>query len=489
MEVKHNDFEVRKMKFFKFVFCCLLAVNFCVLSLFAQNKPPKNNPAVITSLALSKKSVKICDCQPGQRPPGPAVCDVPTVTVRTIAADPENDKLTYDYTVSGGRITGTGANVKWDLSGVQPGTYTITAVVDDGSGVRGDPRTETVEVVMIYDACRQADECPELTVTGPTSAMRPGDRMTFTARISGGTQDDLSYQWTVDKGKIVSGQGTPTITVGTEGLNDETITARVSVRGDFMETCQVEASESGVIIGIPQPREVARLTNPNCDYHMAVLDSFFNDLQNDPTATGYIITFGTARAVTRMERQLRTYIRFRNFPAGRIVLVNGGISSELVIGHWIVPAGADSSSIGTDSPEPDVVKNSKEAPKPAEVKVEPEVEEPVFDPKEPYLFSEETYDGYVCYGGKREEIDLEGYAKILKEDPGSRGNIVIMLWTRKEYREKRREILKFLTGKGIARKRLRTFYVEGFGGVELWFLPCVKKGSNGECKKFRIAKQ
>jgi hypothetical protein len=44
-----------------------------------------------------------------------------------------DDNLVYSYKVSGGKITGQGAKVAWDLSGVKPGTYTITAFVDYGS--------------------------------------------------------------------------------------------------------------------------------------------------------------------------------------------------------------------------------------------------------------------------------------------------------------------------------------------------------------------
>lgn len=66
------------------------------------------------------------------------------ISVATTAVDPENDVLTYDYTISAGKIIGTGANVVWDLSGVKAGTYTITAGVDDGCGVCGETITKTV---------------------------------------------------------------------------------------------------------------------------------------------------------------------------------------------------------------------------------------------------------------------------------------------------------------------------------------------------------
>jgi len=68
------------------------------------------------------------------------------VTVTTTAVDPENDVLTYNYTVTAGKIRGTGAKVIWDLNGISPGTYSITVGVDDGCGICGQTKTRTVAV-------------------------------------------------------------------------------------------------------------------------------------------------------------------------------------------------------------------------------------------------------------------------------------------------------------------------------------------------------
>ncbi|HEY0083834.1 MAG TPA: hypothetical protein VGB61_13655, partial [Pyrinomonadaceae bacterium] len=52
----------------------------------------------------------------------------------------------YTWSTTGGRITGDGANVSWDLSGVQPGTYTASVEVDDGCGcIAFSSTTVTVE--------------------------------------------------------------------------------------------------------------------------------------------------------------------------------------------------------------------------------------------------------------------------------------------------------------------------------------------------------
>ena len=68
------------------------------------------------------------------------------IRVRTVATDPENDVLTYQYTVSGGKIIGTGAEVVWDLANTPVGTYTITAGVDDGCGICGKTVTKMVTI-------------------------------------------------------------------------------------------------------------------------------------------------------------------------------------------------------------------------------------------------------------------------------------------------------------------------------------------------------
>ncbi|PYU09442.1 MAG: flagellar motor protein MotB [Acidobacteria bacterium] len=53
-------------------------------------------------------------------------------------SDPDNDPLTYSYTATGGQVTGTGANVQFDSTGLQPGTYTVKCAVNDGHGGTAD---------------------------------------------------------------------------------------------------------------------------------------------------------------------------------------------------------------------------------------------------------------------------------------------------------------------------------------------------------------
>jgi outer membrane protein OmpA-like peptidoglycan-associated protein len=53
-------------------------------------------------------------------------------------SDPDNDPLTYSYTASGGQIVGSGSNVQFDSTGLQPGSYAVKCAVSDGRGGAAD---------------------------------------------------------------------------------------------------------------------------------------------------------------------------------------------------------------------------------------------------------------------------------------------------------------------------------------------------------------
>jgi hypothetical protein len=303
-----------------------------------------NQPAVINSIDVSEKTITK-PCAPGFQPREGVECrDDQTVNVRTNASDPEGDVITYNYTVSGGRIVGQGENVTWDLSGVNKGTYTITVAVDDGCGVCSETKTETVEVVDCD--CVQICECPTLTVDGPREGVKPGETMTFTANVVGGNQQSITYNWEVSQGTIESGQGTPQIVVGTEGLGQTTIRATVKITGDAGCNCTNEASETGIVVPLPNPELVDEFGPiPNNDVK-ARLDIFGGRLSNDPTATGYIVNYGSSSQVARREKLIRDYlVNNVGIDASRLVFVNGGIESAIRTRLWLVPAGADASTV------------------------------------------------------------------------------------------------------------------------------------------------
>jgi len=105
-----------------------------------------NNPPTTAVSASPSRVVLAADCGPDQRPSEGCTATDSTVQLAANATDPDGDTLLYTWSTTGGRITGDGANVSWDLSGVQPGTYTASVEVDDGCGcIAFSSTTVTVE--------------------------------------------------------------------------------------------------------------------------------------------------------------------------------------------------------------------------------------------------------------------------------------------------------------------------------------------------------
>ncbi len=267
--------------------------------------------------------------------------DKSTLGVKSTATNPANDQLLYNYTVSAGRIVGSGSNVSWDLSGAKAGTYTITSAVDNGCGLCGKTVTKTVTVKECTD-CPKPCVCPTLSVSGPSSAVKEGEMMTFTANAGGVDK----YNWTVSAGTIKEGQGSAVITVDTSGVACGTsVTATAEMAGsDFCADCRTTSSASGDIGCPDKPKEATKVNEKG----PAVDDDIKNDLQNirdgelgaDPTAMLYIINTGSAKEIAKRVKQLNKAIPFLGIDPSRVTIKNNGGSGAVNTEYWIVPAGA-----------------------------------------------------------------------------------------------------------------------------------------------------
>ncbi len=238
-----------------------------------------------------------------------------------------------------------------DLTGSPAGTYTITAGVDDGCGVCGKTQTSTI---IVEDCnCVAVCECPTVSVTGPGSATTPGDVMTFTANASGGNVTDLTYNWTVTQGEIIEGQGTPSIRVQTSAdMGGQNVTATVTT-GSTICPCTGTATETGIIATPETFTERDRFGPLPNDEVRARVENFYIELNNTPSATGYIIIYGTEREITRREKQIRDSIRFRNLDPNRVTIVRGGDKGTGVeTVFYIVPSGVTPPTPETSSTPP-----------------------------------------------------------------------------------------------------------------------------------------
>ena len=70
------------------------------------------------------------------------------------------------------------------------------------------------------------------------------------------------------------------------------------------------------------------------------MDSFLIELAKDPASQGYILTYGTPKAIAARRRQIANSITFLRQDPLRITFVEGGFEKTLRTVMWIVPAGA-----------------------------------------------------------------------------------------------------------------------------------------------------
>jgi hypothetical protein len=194
--------------------------------------------------------------------------------------------------------------------------------------------------------------CPfPVNVSAPTQVSE-GEIITYTADAAYSGTAGLSYNWTVTPAaaQIVSGQGTPTITVDSTGLGGQRITATLTVddgSGDAMcrQTAQASTSvppqEKRIIVG----REFDTCCSCSYDDQKARLDNLAVELQNDPATTTYVFAYGGRTSpvgqADRLLARARDYlVSQRGVDSSRIILSNGGFREEDCLEVWIVPRGA-----------------------------------------------------------------------------------------------------------------------------------------------------
>src|SRR5260370_19966247 len=108
---------------------------------------------------------------------------------------------------------------------------------------------------------------------------------------SGGVRP--TYNGTVWAGRIIRGQGTPSITVDTAGLAGQTIRADLDLGGYGMRCPATCATSIPVII---KPRKFDEYYDIARNDEKARLDNYAIQLQSEPGSQGYIFVYPSRKA-------------------------------------------------------------------------------------------------------------------------------------------------------------------------------------------------
>jgi hypothetical protein len=211
------------------------------------------------------------------------------VPVTATASDPDNDTLNYTWSASGGRVDGSGPQVRWLSADTTIGAYTVTLNVDDGHG-----GTAMCSAEIRVEA--RPNHPPSISCTPNPSSVFAGEISHITCNASDPDGDPLTYTWHANSGKI-TGNG-PAGDFDTTGLSP----------GPYSITTRVEdgrggAADASVVVTVKAvpPAPMAAKIN-ECAFGTPlstridnvckrILDDVALRLQNEPRATAVIIGY------------------------------------------------------------------------------------------------------------------------------------------------------------------------------------------------------
>jgi hypothetical protein len=193
---------------------CLVIVGIVVVAgLVLASSCTVNRRPIITSLEAE---------EPGWTAPSVSLW------VTCNASDPDGDALSYNWSASGGNITGTGAEVIWTAP-EDVGMYDITVVVTDGNG------GEATGLIALIASNGPPPVIEDLIVTAEhkylketATGYKVGKEKEYNIECvaSSNTSGELIYEWLSTGGEI-SGEGSNITWTAPNIAGDVTVTVKV----------------------------------------------------------------------------------------------------------------------------------------------------------------------------------------------------------------------------------------------------------------------
>jgi outer membrane protein OmpA-like peptidoglycan-associated protein len=228
--------------------------------------------------------------------------------VRANASDPDNDPLTYAWTTNGGRVDGTGPEVRWNSSGLTAGTYMVNVRVDDGrGGIAGCSAEVRVEP--------RPNRPPTISCSADRSSVPIGETVHITAQANDPDNDTLTYSWNSSHGQI--GGSAAYATFDTAGLQAGSYPVRGHVDDGHGGTadCQlaIEVQEP------PPPPEMAEL-----ETRLALHSIYFQTARPSVEKPNGGLVESQEKILGTLAEDFKRYLTFR--PNAHLIL--GGHADE-----------------------------------------------------------------------------------------------------------------------------------------------------------------
>ncbi len=203
-----------------------------------------------------------------------------------------------------------------------------------------------------------------------------------------------------------------------------------------------------------EPVLIGELETFPCSEFRGLTDQFLSDLANHAETYGYVVNSGPRSKRSSLvwrEELILSQLEFRNFDRSRIKFELEESVGDVRTRYWRV---------------------SNSGPKPTVATMVNPLS--LSDISKPFKLTEQTFfNDSECPDVNYSRM----FARFLDSNPQSRGNLVVYGRSRSVLVKRENLVVRALTARGIARKRIRVFRrlipdeLAHAKGVEYWFLP------------------
>jgi hypothetical protein len=279
---------------------------------------------------------------------------------------------TYNWTSTGGKVSGTSNVANVDTTDLNPGTYTVTGHVTEGPKPGQSADANATFTVKAFEPPTMS------SCTANPTTVAPGDTATITAQAVSPQNRPLTYSYSASSGQV-SGSNT-TATLNTTGVAPGVVTVTCNVSDDKGQTA---SSTTSVTINAPPPPPAPK-TETLCSINFgrdkrrptrvdneakACLDDVALNLQRSADAKAVLVGSAptNARNAAKMaaEEAVNTkayLVNEKGIDPSRIDVRTGNAGTGTVQ-NYLVPAGAnfDNDVQGTTPVDTSTIKASKNA--------------------------------------------------------------------------------------------------------------------------------
>ncbi|MBZ5646990.1 MAG: outer membrane beta-barrel protein [Acidobacteriia bacterium] len=282
-------------------------------------------------------------------------------TATTSGFNPKHT-LSYNWTSTGGAISGKDASASVDTKGLNPGSYTVNMHVTDARNAKAMAACNTAFAIR-----ERAKHPPQISCSAYPGTVQSGTPSNVTCTCS--TPDSgPEYRppvsvsignWSSSSGKVSGSEGSATLDTAGVGAGPVTVSATCTDNRGLSSNGEANVN----VENPPPPLQASKLNE--CGYTnkakparvdnacKAALDDYALRLQRDPDAKGVVVgnrgaTEKAKNVAGQRAANVKDYmVKEKGIDPARIETRTGS-ADAMSTEQWVVPAGATFSEAGTE---------------------------------------------------------------------------------------------------------------------------------------------